>query len=67
VRADAEAQVALLDYAGGRDRFKSAQNLARRLPQVDHIDMSILDARTREVERLQQELEREALEQRNRR
>jgi hypothetical protein len=29
--------------------------------------MSILDARTREIERLQQELEREALEQRNRR
>ncbi|WP_342132104.1 M48 family metalloprotease [Hydrogenophaga sp. OTU3427] len=67
VRADAEAQVALLDYAGARDRFKSAQNLARQLPQTDHIEMSILDARTREIERLQQELEREALEQRGRR
>jgi predicted Zn-dependent protease len=67
VRADAEAQVAVLDYAGARDRFKSAQNLARSQPQADHFEMSILDARTREIERLQQELEREALEQRNRR
>ena len=30
VRADAEANVAMLDYAGARDRFKAAQELMRR-------------------------------------
>ena len=65
VRADAEAQVAMLDYPGAIDRFRSAQNLARSLPQADHFELSILDARTREIMRLQADIEREAAEQRN--
>ena len=63
VRADAEAQVAMLDYPGAIDRFKSAQNLARSLPQADHFELSILDARTREIQRLQADIERDAAEQ----
>ncbi len=64
VRADAEAQVAMLDYPGAIDRFKSAQNLARSQPQADHFELSILDARTRDVMRLQAEIERDAAAQR---
>jgi predicted Zn-dependent protease len=64
VRADAEAQVAMLDYPGAIDRFKSAQNLARSQPQADHFELSILDARTREIMRLQADIERDAAEQR---
>ena len=64
VRADAEAQVAMLDYPGAIDRFKSAQNLARSQPQADHFELSILDARTREIMRLQADIERDASEQR---
>lgn len=65
IRADAEAQVAMLDYPGAIDRFKSAQNLARSQPQADHFELSILDARTREIVRLQTDIEREAAEQRS--
>ncbi len=64
IRADAEAQVAMLDYPGAIDRFKSAQNLARSQPQADHFELSILDARTRDIMRLQAEIERDAAEQR---
>jgi predicted Zn-dependent protease len=65
VRADAEAQVAMLDYPGAIDRFKSAQNLARSQPQADHFELSILDARTRDIMRLQADIERDAAEQRS--
>ena len=65
VRADAEAQVAMLDYPGAIDRFKSAQNLARSQPQADHFELSILDARTREITRIQTEIERDAADQRS--
>ena len=64
IRADAEAQVAMLDYPGAIDRFKSAQNLARSQAQADHFELSILDARTRDIQRLQTEMERDAAEQR---
>ena len=54
IRADAEANVAELDYPGARDRFKAAQDLIRKrsaegLP-VDHIEASIVDTRAREVD-----------------
>jgi predicted Zn-dependent protease len=64
IRADAEAQVAVLDYPGAIDRFKSAQNFARTQPHADHFELSILDARTREIMRLQAEIERDAAQQR---
>jgi predicted Zn-dependent protease len=60
VRAEAEAQVALLDYAAAVDRFKAAQGMARSTPGVDHIEASIIDTRTRQVQSLlrEQALER---------
>ncbi len=63
IRAEAEAQVALLDYAAAMDRFKAAQNLVRDSAGsagVDHIEASIIDTRARQVQLLlrEQALER---------
>lgn len=61
IRADAEAQVAQLDYQAALDRLKAAQEAARRGAAAgDHIEASIVDTRTREVESLlrEQSLER---------
>ena len=63
VRADAEAQVAHLDYAAAADRFKAAQELARELArkgQADHFEASIIDSRARQIALLlrEQALER---------
>lgn len=58
IRADAEANVAILDYAGARDRYKAAQELSRNLAQrgapnaVDHYEASIIDTRARAVDAL---------------
>lgn len=49
VRAQAEASAARMDLAAARDRFKAAQDLARR-GGVDHVEQSILDARTRQTD-----------------
>ncbi len=52
IRADAEAQVAHLDYAGAMERFKAAQNLSRDLTRkgaADHIEASIIDTRARQT------------------
>jgi predicted Zn-dependent protease len=65
IRAEAEAQVAWLDYAAAMDRFKAAQELVRRMSREgtlgnDHIEASIIDTRARQVESLlrEQALER---------
>ncbi|WP_225781866.1 M48 family metalloprotease [Xenophilus sp. Marseille-Q4582] len=56
IRAEAEANVAILDYVGARDRFKAAQDLVRnnaggRGPvPIDHYEASIIDTRARENE-----------------
>lgn len=57
IRAEAEANVAMLDYPAARDRFKAAQDLARQmaegkpgLPPLDHYEASIIDARAREID-----------------
>ncbi len=55
IRAAAEAQVAVLDYAAAVDRFKAAQDLVRKGGAVDHIEASIVDTRLREVELLLRE------------
>lgn len=49
LRAQAEAQVARLDWQGAIDRFRAAQDWARqtRLQAADHIEASIVDARLR--------------------
>jgi len=61
IRAEAEAQVAVLDYRAALDRFKAAQELARSgAGSRDHIEASIVDTRARQVESLlrEQALER---------
>lgn len=61
IRADAEAQVAWLDYGAAMDRFKAAQELVRKGGAGnDHIEASIIDTRARQVELLlrEQALER---------
>jgi predicted Zn-dependent protease len=62
IRAEAEAQVAHLDYQAALDRFKAAQELARRSPAArgDYIEASIIDTRARQVQSLlrEQSLER---------
>ncbi len=63
IRAEAEAQVAQLDYPAALDRFKAAQGMVRNAAGgsgVDHIEASIIDTRTRQVQLLlrEQALER---------
>jgi predicted Zn-dependent protease len=61
IRAEAEAQVAHLDYAAAMDRFKAAQELVRRSGAGgDHIEASIIDTRARQVQSMlrEQALER---------
>ena len=59
IRAGAEVQVALLDYATALDRFKAAQDLLHQsrtsVNAADHIDASIIDTRQREVQLLRKE------------
>ncbi|OUM03843.1 M48 family metalloprotease [Variovorax sp. JS1663] len=56
IRADAEANVALLDYPGARDRFKAAQEFMRKgTAPIDHYEASIVDTRARAIEVLVKE------------
>ncbi len=60
IRSDAESRVAQLDYGAARDRFKAAQDLMRSGRDTGsgasaHIDGSIIDTRTREIEQLLRE------------
>ena len=62
IRAEAEAQVARMDYAAALDRFKAAQDVLRQGraggsgdAAADHIDASIIDTRKRQVELLLRE------------
>lgn len=61
VRAEAEVNVAQLDYGAAFTRFKAAQDLARKSTvPADHIDASIVDTRARQMESMlrEQALER---------
>lgn len=64
LRAEAEAKVAHLDYAGALDRLKGAQDRLRvpggaAASSADHIDASIIDTRLRQIQAL---LKEQALE-----
>ena len=56
VRAEAEVNVAQLDYTAALTRFKAAQDMARKssLP-ADHIEASIVDTRARQMESMLRE------------
>jgi predicted Zn-dependent protease len=67
VRADAEANVATLDYPAARDRLRAAQDLIRsgdRNPAmtVDHFEATIIDTRARAGEAMVREQAREGRE-----
>jgi len=56
VRAEAEVNVAQLDYAAALTRFKAAQDMARKSKLAsDHIEASIVDTRARQMEALLRE------------
>jgi len=57
IRAEAEAQVAHLDYQAAMDRFRAGQEFARKgaASREDHIEASIIDTRARAVESLLRE------------
>jgi predicted Zn-dependent protease len=56
IRAEAEVNVAQLDFGAGLARLKVAQDLARKgVATGDHIEASIVDTRTRQVELLVRE------------
>ncbi|MFD0667820.1 tetratricopeptide repeat protein, partial [Ramlibacter sp. MAHUQ-53] len=59
LRAEAEAQVAMLDHGAALDRLRAAQALARQ-PGADHFEASIIDTRARQIESMvrEQALER---------
>ncbi|MBS0315519.1 MAG: M48 family metalloprotease [Proteobacteria bacterium] len=61
IRAEAERQVALVDYGAAVDRFKAAQDLIRKRTAagqpVDFVEASIIDARLRQVLQQQKDLE----------
>ena len=60
VRAEAEVNVAQLDYSAALTRFKAAQDMARKSGlQADLIEASIVDVRARQMESL---LKEQALE-----
>jgi predicted Zn-dependent protease len=61
IRAEAEVNIAELDYEAALARLKAAQEVARSGTQgTDHFEASIVDTRTRQVEQLlrEQALER---------
>jgi predicted Zn-dependent protease len=56
IRAEAEVNVAQLDYAAAHTRLKAAQELIGKGGiAVDHIEASIVDTRTRQIEQLLRE------------
>ena len=51
IRADAESRAAQLDYVAAVDRLKAAQTMIRTNPaSADHVESSIIDTRTRQLE-----------------
>jgi beta-barrel assembly-enhancing protease len=57
IRADAESRVALGDLNGAADRLRAGQRRARSFGAGDFIDVSVIDARLRDVEILRKQSE----------
>ena len=55
IRAEAEAQVALLDFGAAADRLRAAQDWIRKAPDaraIDQIEAAVIDTRWREVQQV---------------
>lgn len=61
LRAEGEAQLARMDLSGALDRFRAAQDVARRgtLQAGDHIEASIVDTRVRQLQGQLREMQKE--------
>ena len=61
LRAEGEAQLARMDLQGALDRFRAAQDTARRdqLQPGDHIEASIVDTRVRQIQAQLREMQLE--------
>jgi beta-barrel assembly-enhancing protease len=59
LRADAESRVALGDFNGAADRLRAGQRRAREGGPVDFIEVSVIDARLRDVEGQRRQIEAE--------
>jgi predicted Zn-dependent protease len=55
IRAEAETQIARLDYPAALDRLNAAQAQVRQNRATDHIEASIIDTRQRQVAQLLKE------------
>lgn len=55
LRAEAESRRALLDLSGAVDRLRAAREAARERREGDHVELSIVDARYRELSQLLKE------------
>jgi predicted Zn-dependent protease len=55
VRADAESRVALADFSGAVDRLQAGERRVRSGGAVDFIEVSVIDARLRDVQGLLRE------------
>jgi predicted Zn-dependent protease len=68
IRAEAEVQAANLDLPAAVDRFKAAQDFARKgglgTQAGDHIEASIIDTRLRQIQTQSKELTKEQAQQR---
>ncbi len=56
IRAEAESRMAHLDVDGALDRLRAAREMAQRGAATDHLEMSIIDARYRQLLQRQREL-----------
>lgn len=59
LRAEAEARLALGDLNGAVDRLRAGQRSAREGGRTDFIEVSVIDARLRDIEALRRELTEE--------
>ncbi|MFY7905797.1 MAG: peptidase M48, partial [Burkholderiaceae bacterium] len=55
LRAEAESRRALLDLSGAVDRLRAAREAARERREGDHVELSIVDARYRDLSQLLKE------------
>lgn len=56
LRAEAESRAAVLDVDGAVDRLRAARDQGRTVAGTDHLELSIIDARYRQLAQRQREL-----------
>jgi hypothetical protein len=59
IRAEAQARVAQFDVDGALDRLRSAQEMARKTPDLDPMEQSVIDTMRRDLLQRQRELARD--------